>query len=134
MDGVVPVVVVEDGGGAWAGCEVQLRGRVALVGDGLSQEAGGAEVELVVEGEGGVVGRVGPPHGPDDGVAVRGRGAEGRVPRGQQRVAEADGGGEHGLVGLADEVGLPAAGVDVGVGAKEGVEGAGLVPAHLELG
>ena len=102
--------------------------------DGFDEEASAAHIELIVDCKTSFIGWMDVELGLDDGDASFRSFVEGRVPCWEKLVAEADGLRDYGGVGVTDEIGLTAAGVNVGVGTEEGVEGAGLVPACEELG
>jgi hypothetical protein len=72
-------------------------------------------------------------HVPDNRVPVGGRLAEGIVPHREHLVAQTKGVAEVAADRLVEEVGLAALGVNVRVGAEEGHECAGLVPADEDL-
>ncbi len=128
VGGVGEVVVVDLVGG-----QVDGYGVGALGHDGFHEKAGGAEVELVFGCEGGFVGGVDVVVWAEDGGAGDGGGVECGVPCWEQLVAESERLCYDGCVWFAGDVGFSATGVDVGVAAEEGVEGAGLVPTGQEL-
>lgn len=112
-----------------AGREVDVYACGTLRHDGFDEQARVGEVELVFERETGFVCGVDEVVGAEDGHAGCVGGVEGGVEGWEEGVAEAEGLGYDLRVRGADEVRFAAAGVDVGVGAEEGVECAGLVPA-----
>ncbi len=60
-------------------------------------------------------------------------GVKARIPSWEQLVAETERLRYDGCVGLASKVWFTATGIDVGMAAEEGVEGAGLVPTGEKL-
>lgn len=97
VGGVVEVVVV-----CFARRKIDVDGVGGLGDNGFCKEAGGAEVQLVVEGEGGGVGGVDVVVGPDDGGAGGGGFVKGGVPGWQKAVAEAESLRDDGCVWFAN--------------------------------
>ena len=128
VDGVVEVVKV-----GFAGGEVDVHGLGAFGNDRLDEEAGAADEELVVESEGVGVGRVRVVMRADDRCAGHGRFAESGVPCGKEAVAETECLRDDTGIRFPDEIGLAAAGVDVRMGAHEGVKDARLIPSRQQL-